>query len=144
MPMKKLILLSFAFITTKVFACSVLSTAFCTEATHYKLVIKGKIINSVSHGIRIQVLHVLKGIEPRDTITIWDGTDFDCNGLVSMAASGMGITGDTILTMLPQIDSIANNWDVIGDYRRPYNFGPTTELKIINDTIVGFIAESAI
>src|SRR5687767_15182108 len=46
-------------------------------------------------------------------------SDFDCNGIWSMSASDIGGLYDTIVIILPKIIDIENEWDIIGDFRRP-------------------------
>jgi hypothetical protein len=127
------------------FSCSVALTSFC-ELSHLHPdhnIIKGTIIDSIPRGIRLKVLSVIRGIELRDTVIIWDGTDIECNGPFSQAASLMGNAGDTILTVMAPADTIREPWQVLGDYVRPYFFGTTPELKIENDTLKGFISGGA-
>jgi hypothetical protein len=126
-------------------ACSCASSSFCTTA-YYKsndLILSGLIVDTASHSIKIKIIETLRGIENRDTITVWDGTDFDCNGLFSMKAGMIGKLGDSILIILPKIESLQNSWDVIGDYRRPEYFCVTTQLDIRNDSLIGLIAPSS-
>jgi hypothetical protein len=52
----------------------------------------------------------------------------------------MGEVGDTILTVMQTADTIAEPWQVLGDYIRPYSFASTTELKIENDTLKGLVS----
>jgi hypothetical protein len=122
--------------------CSCLVYSFCETASQRlnDVVLLGKIIDTFPHSVKVQVLDILRGSEHRDTITIWDGTDFDCNGIFPMNAAGMGNIGDTILTVLPLIDTMENVWDIIGDYRRPFWFCHVTELTYQNDSIRGFIS----
>lgn len=112
-------------------------------------VISGVIVDTLPHAIRLQVLDVFRGTEQRDTITIWDGTDFDCNGIFPMDARGLGLNGrfgdttligDTIVAVMPVIDSLENSWDVAGDYRRPDYFGYEPNLHVKHDTVRGYIA----
>jgi len=95
------------------------------------------------------VIDVFRGNEQRDTITIWDGTDFDCNGIFPMDAQGLALghyygdttlIGDSIIVVMPKIGSLENTWDVQGDYRRPDYFGYEPNLYIKNDTVRGYIS----
>lgn len=97
-------------------------------------------LDSVLHGRRFMVLDVIKGVEARDTITVWNGTDFDCNGPWSLSAEYMGSMGDTLLASLTPIDTVRESWQVLGDYVRTYNFGYTPELRFSGDTLHGMIA----
>ena len=94
-------------------------------------------------GIDLEVIDILAGSESRDTIHIWDGTDWDCNGLFSMAASDLGGLNDSIIVILPLIGSIENTWDVLGDYRRPDYFEYIPELRITNGVVIGYITGPA-
>lgn len=125
-------------------ACSWIPSSFCATNTSRPddVVVSGRIVQEDADGIDLAVIHVFKGIETRDTIRIWDGTDFDCNGTFSMAASALGAVGDSIIVILPLITTIENTWDVLGDYRRPDYFGHITELRITNGNVLGFIIGS--
>ena len=124
-----------------VFACSWVPYSFC-ETSNLRpddVVISGKVVSVDMDGIDLEVIDVLTGSESRDTIRIWDGTDWDCNGLFSMAASDLGGLNDSIIVILPLITAIENSWDVLGDYRRPDYFGYTPELAITNGMVIGYI-----
>tara|TARA_B100000508_G_C11465660_1_gene282087 strand:- start:398 stop:1045 length:648 start_codon:yes stop_codon:yes gene_type:complete len=98
-----------------------------------------------TNGIDLLVIDVLRGTESRDTIRIWDGTDFDCNGIFSMAAADLGKVNDSIVLVLPQIDSMQNSWDVLGDYRRPdyYTYIPSLKWSngILNGLAIGMTGD---
>ncbi len=102
--------------------------------------VSGRIVNVDEEGIDLEVIDVLKGEESREVIRIWDGTDFDCNGPFSMAASDLGGLNDTILVILPLITEVENTWDVLGDFRRPDYFEFTPELIVMNGVVHGFIS----
>jgi hypothetical protein len=124
-------------------ACSGTQKSFCLVKAdrpgHF--VICGVITASASHSIEMKVIDVLSGLETRSIITIWDGTDFDCTGNVSMKASDMGFVGDTLIAILPKIsDTPENTWDVIGDYRRPFSLFQTAWLNVVKDSVRGYIA----
>lgn len=122
-------------------ACSWVPSSFCETSNDRPddVVISGKIIGVDDDGIDVEVIHVLRGTESSEVIRIWDGTDFDCNGLFSMAASALGDVDDTIIVVMPLITEIENTWDVLGDYRRPNYFGAITELRVTNGLIGGYI-----
>jgi len=88
----------------------------------------------------MKVIEVLRGEESSTTIRIWDGTDFDCNGIRSMAASTIGAEEEVYIIALETITEIENSWDVIGDYRRPMHYGRTPELKVDGEIVTGFIS----
>ena len=133
------------FVGQSVLACSWIPVPFCgtSNARPDDVVLSGKIVNVDFDGIDLEVIDVLTGSESRDTIRIWDGTDWDCNGLFSMAAGDLGGLNDSIIVILPLIVSIENPWDVLGDYRRPDYFGYTPNLSVTNGLVVGYIVGSA-
>lgn len=141
--MKKLYTLGFAVLALfqTATACSWIPTSFCETSNDRPddVVISGKIIGVDDDGIDVAVIHVLQGTESSEVIRIWDGTDFDCNGLFSMAASALGDVDDTIIVVMPLITEIENTWDVLGDYRRPNYFGAITELRVTNGIVGGYI-----
>jgi hypothetical protein len=122
-------------------ACTWIPTSFCETSNDRPgdVVISGKVLSVDDDGIDVEVIHVLQGTESREVIRIWDGTDFDCTGLFSMAASALGDVDDTIIVVMPLVTEIENTWDVIGDYRRPNYFGAITELRVTNGIIGGYI-----
>jgi hypothetical protein len=87
----------------------------------------------------IKNIDVIRGSDERDTITVWDGTDGYCNGIISMDASQIGNVGDTILIILSKIDSLENVWDILGDYRMPEWFCYEYKLTYSNGTLNGII-----
>ena len=118
---------------------------FCeaTTGTENDLIVAGEITYVDSTKLRLKIIDTFKGKEDRDTITIWSGTDFYCTDLFSMSTIELGEKGDSIIIILPQIDStnIENDWDVIGDYRRPYYLCITPCLRLENDTVWGAIKD---
>jgi len=138
--MKKLIASLLLLSSAYGYSCSIVFSSFCEFSQNYGTVVRCVMIDSVQHGRRFQVLDVIKGTESRDTITIWNGTDFDCNGPVSQSAEYMGQIGDTLLAALTPVDSVSQPWQVIGDYVRTYNFGYTPELRFANDSLYGRIS----
>ncbi|MEM8910046.1 MAG: T9SS type A sorting domain-containing protein [Bacteroidota bacterium] len=132
-------------ITFPALACTFNPISFCeTPAYHPEhLVLSGQIVAKDDDGIDLKVLSIFRGVEQRDTIRIWDGTDFDCNGFFSMAASLLGAINDSVVLILPKIETIENTWDVLGDYRRPAFTDHTTLLHIKNGMLSGFIKGSS-
>ena len=102
-------------------------------------VICGVITAKGTHSVSMDVIDVLHGTETRTTVVIWDGTDFDCNGNVSMKASLLASYGDTVIAILPKIFNLENTWDVKGDYRLPYWLFETAWLNVRNDSVWGNI-----
>ena len=132
--------LSLFMISTSI-ACSFNPESLCSSLSLLTgdLVVSGQIIGIDDDGIDLKVIQVFRGEENRETIRIWDGTDFDCNGFVSMAASDLGSINDSVLLVLPMIDSLENTWEIVGDYRRPHFMLHTTALNIKNNILQGFI-----
>jgi|GEM_PF-663865 len=130
--------------TTASHACSYALIPFCqsVEQLDDHVVLTGTVESSDSDGIDFRVRDVLRGSEDREVIRVWDGTDFDCNGPFSMAAADLGSVGSQLVLVLPIIDSLENTWDVLGDYRRPTYFGPTTRLEIVADVVTGYLNQS--
>lgn len=141
--MKKIIILTInlIFFAKLSFCCLFAPYSFCTTSSNNEenLIVFGKIIDNDQNGITIEIIELLRGNENRNIIRIWDGTDFDCNGLHSMAAKELGEDGDSIIVILPKIDSIENTWEVIGDYRVPDFYGFTTLLQVKNNIVKGLI-----
>lgn len=137
----------FFLLNHKLFACSCdggLTFCEATTGIDNDLIVSGKITYVDSLKLRLLIIDRFKGNEIRDTITIWSGTDFDCNGLFSMSTILLGEVDDSIIIILPKIDStnIENDWDVIGDYRRPYYLCITPNLNVKNNSVFGEIKDS--
>lgn len=122
-------------------ACSFSPESFCETLGDHpdRTIVSGKIIGVDDTGIDFEIIDVLKGEESKEVIRIWDGTDFDCNGLFSMAASDMGMVNDSLVLMLPLITEFENEWDILGDYRRPSPYGQTPDLRMENGEVIGRI-----
>ncbi len=121
-------------------SCSYINS-FCQTSSYRPddLVIQAVIIDDIDYGIVIKNIDVIRGSDERDTITVWDGTDGYCNGIISMDASQIGNAGDTILIILSKIDSLENVWDILGDYRMPEWFCYEYKLTYSNGTLNGII-----
>jgi len=122
-------------------ACTFIPKSFCDTAMEFpdNLIVSGYITAVDTDGINFEILEILAGTETRTNIRIWDGTDFDCNGIFSMAASDFGVIDDTLILNLPLIVSIENTWDNIGDYRRPNNYEYSPVLHVSEGGANGFI-----
>lgn len=142
--MKKLFTLFIVLSFYQAFSCSDVPYSFCSRAqfSPNQNIIRGKIIDSIPNGIRLKVISVLRGSETRDTVTIWNASDFICMDTTRMSASLLGDIGDTIIGILPMVDSVREQWQVVGDYVCPPDPWALTEriLKIENDTVKGFIS----
>jgi len=124
-------------------ACTFFPDDFCRTIEEFPddIVVYGTISSRNENSIDVAVIDVLRGEETREEITIWDGTDFDCNGFFSMSTETIGWFNDTILIMLPRILEIENEWEIIGDYRRPDPYAYRPELVIQNGNVKGSIIE---
>jgi len=123
------------------FSCSFAPASFChtIDLRPDDLIVAGYITSEDSTGINLEIIKVLRGTEDRLNIRIWDGTDFDCNGFFSMAAEDIGNVNDTVVLILPLIDSLENSWDVIGDYLRPDPYFTATSLHLIDGNLEGYL-----
>jgi len=140
--MKKLYLfICLFFIHFSGYACSFIPSSFCATLSSHpdRTIVSGKIISVDDTGIDFEIMDVLKGEESKTIIRIWDGTDFDCNGLHSMAAADIGGVNDSLVLQLSMITETANTWDVLGDYRRPSPYGDVPKLRIENGIVTGMI-----
>jgi hypothetical protein len=143
--MKKILLFAFLAVSVTAIACSGIPKSFCYVKTlrPNDNVIYGVITVSSGHSIQMNVIHVFSGAETRTTITVWDGTDFNCNGNIPMNAAGLGSVGDSIIAILPLISVPQNTWAVAGDYARPYWLFETVSLSVKMDTVWGYITGAA-
>jgi hypothetical protein len=138
---KRLLLLLLLASTVQAFACSFPTDSFCRTLEKFsdRDIFTGEIIASDEDGITVVVLDRIRGTGIPDTVRIWDGTDFECNGIFSLAAALIGEEGETYVLMADKITVIENDWDVIGDYRwvDPYRYTP--KLKLEGELVKGFI-----
>ena len=139
--MRIFLLAAFFFVSVKVIGCSGTEKSFCYihSVRPGDNVICGVITGMGNHFVTLNVIDVLYGIETKSAVVIWDGTDFDCTGNISMKASLLGQVGDTLVVILPKITYYENTWDVIGDYRLPYWLFETSWLAVQNDSVRGSI-----
>jgi len=123
-------------------SCSFDPSFFCNtvHSTNFDIVISGVITDVDDDGINVDILTLIRGDESSSNIRIWDGTDWDCNGNVSLAAADFGAVGDSLILCLPQIIDQENDWDVIGDYRRPGTTSNTPYLKVTDNVVTGRIS----
>jgi len=138
--MKRLIILLILFKTTFLsICCTPTPESFCISSNFFinHHVFYGEIVQKDSIKLKLRIIDVLRGVELRDTITIWNDTDMDCfgSGTIPMNVSGMGSIGDTIITILHKIETLVNSWDIINDYRRPEWFEWSCTVPVINDTV---------
>jgi hypothetical protein len=124
------------------FACSGYTKYFCITQNWRPndAIIKGVVVGFSANRIQLLVKEVLRGTETRSVVNIWDGDSIYCGtSTFPLKAYNMAVQGDTILAILPKITSVQKSWDVIGDYRRPYDLFFVPVLRIKNDTLRGFI-----
>lgn len=128
------------------FACSCIGgKSFCDTHANYDLTASCVVVSSFPNGISLKVLHILHGSEIKDTLIVWDlGGPYNmCNdSLYDASAAFLGGIGDTLILALPKIDTIKNAWDVLGDYRTPGYQCDAYKLRVINNTVLGFISGS--
>jgi hypothetical protein len=140
---RALLIITLLGFTATVLACTIEPIDFCTASRHYsnRSIISGKIISYESKHLLVEVIDVIKGIESKKTITIWDGEDYvwcqSTGEVKSMKSTQIGSIGDSVLLLLEKIDSVKNSWEQIGDYRTPDNYDVVGILQIENDTIQG-------
>lgn len=103
-------------------------------------VLTGKIIRRIPNGVLFKITEVLRGVETRDTITIWDDKPFECNGPFLRLAHTLGVMGDMLVVALPQIDSLENAWEKLKDYRTPEVYAYTSSLSLRDNILEGKIA----
>lgn len=133
-------LIILAFFCNTVNACSFNTTPFCQRTDpNSSTIIYGKIADTIPHGIRLEVFQVYRGTVMNDTITIWD-SKFWCMDTTQLPASAIGNIGDTVIVDVPYVDSIANPWEVIGDYRMSNFYVHNMFLSVQGDSVYGFIA----
>lgn len=148
--MKNRLILAFTLVTIflsahQSFACSCDGGwTFCNSTNFVKndLIVSGEITYVDSTKLQLKIIDIFKGHAQTDTITIWAGTDILCSPTwFSMTTMDLGKKGDSIVIILPQIDStnIENEWDVVGDYRRPNDVCITTWLRLRNGAVHGEI-----
>lgn len=139
------IILALLILQTDSYSCSWSPRSFCETSEAFVtmhsnlIVVSGVVSTSDSDGVDFDVIEVLEGVESRTTLRIWDGTDFDCNGLHSMAAGDFLRVGDSLVIILPLIDSIENSWDQLGDYRMPMPWGASPFLQVKDGLVQGLI-----
>lgn len=136
-----LIIFVLIIITLKTFACRFEPLPFCGTIEEFPedIVVSGTITSKNEKSIDLTIIDLFRGEESKEVIRIWDGTDFDCNGIHSMSTKDIGEGGDTIIIMLPKINEIENEWDVLGDYRRPDPYALTPELGVRNGEVTGSV-----
>ncbi len=124
------------------FACTFVPKSFCETASLHpeSIVVSGTVTAKDSDGINLELIEVISGVETRTNIRIWDGTDFECNGVFSMAGGDFVSVDDVIFLILPKITDIENSWDIAGDYRWPNVYEYTSMLRVIDNTVTGFIS----
>ena len=146
--MKNFFTLSILLLSTgSAFSCSCATFhSFCSSHTNHDLTVSGVIVNSFANGVAMEVIEVFNGEESSDTIIVWDlGGPYDqCNDSSSTVtmAEYLGNIGDTIIVSLPRINSLQNDWDVIGDYRVPGYICWEYKLTVIDNIVNGKISGS--
>ncbi len=137
-------------IITSIFLLSFSILAYCCDPVFYgfhesicnynqESVFVGKIINQSSNNIQLEIIQKVRSCEELSIVTIWDGTTVECNGPFPANVSDLGEVGDSVICLAQKIDSIENNWDVFGDYRRPIQFNYEGYLRIYDGQVYGLV-----
>ncbi|HKK79844.1 MAG TPA: hypothetical protein VJ933_09450, partial [Phaeodactylibacter sp.] len=102
--------------TLQAYACTFFTESFCHTLGEFpqRDIFTATITASDEDGITVAVLDRIRGEGIPDTVRIWDGTDWECNGTFSLAAALIGEVGETYILMADKITTIENDWDVIG------------------------------
>lgn len=119
-------------------ACDFIFIPFCESSSSNfstENIVSGIITQHLDNGIQLEVIEVLRGTESRTILTVWNGTDIDCNGNHPMDALAYGMVGDTVIAIIEDVIVQQNDWDIIGDYRRPSSLSDQTYLPITNDSL---------
>lgn len=119
-------------------ACDPIFISFCESSTDNfatENIVSGIITQHLDDGIQMDVIQVLRGTESRTILTVWNGTDIDCNGIFSMDTFAYGAIGDTVVAIVEVIVEQQNDWEVIGDYRRPSSLWDQTYLPVREDSV---------
>lgn len=124
-------------LSANLWACSIYPEPFCKTVDSSRTLIYGRIIDTIPHATRVQVFNVYRGMETRDTITVWN-TMYFCMSWNEVSLSEYGI-GDTLFFVLPLIDSIVHDWDVVGDYKWQNIDEEELLLQVYGDSVRGFI-----
>lgn len=128
--------------TLQAYACTFAAESFCYTLGEFpeRDIFTATVIATDEDGITLAVLDRIRGTGIPDTVRIWDGTDWECNGTFSLAAAMIGEVGETHVLMADKITTIENDWDVIGDYRwvNPWLYTPS--LKVEGELVKGFIS----
>ena len=119
-------------LTMTAYCCDPIFFPFCTAVDDYPegSVFVGRITEQNQDGLQLDLIEVLRGDQSLTTVQVWDGTDIDCNGLFFMNTQQYGEPGDTVICLVETIDTIANSWEVLGDYRRPSSLNHGTFLRV--------------
>lgn len=141
-----LILIMMFVVRCDMIACTIIPKSFCSSIQVHSddLIVLGEILSKDMYGLDLKIIEVIRGQETRSVVRVWNGTDFECNGVWTMEAETIGEVNDTVLITLPKIENLENSWDVIDDYRRPDPYYHTSELKMENGKLNGLIKGDAI
>ena len=108
--MKKAILLALLILPVELLYCSFDTKSFCKTINIdiENIVVYGTIISKDDDGLDLEVIEVISGEESKSQIRIWDGKDFDCNGIFDMSTNLIGNINDSIIIFLPRILQVDN------------------------------------
>ncbi|MDX2245674.1 MAG: T9SS type A sorting domain-containing protein [Bacteroidia bacterium] len=126
--MKKIILFLMVLLAVmpQVFACSIApyEIPFCQMAEWYPetTIARGKILEKIEHGIRLELYEIYRGSETQSEVILWDKENFDCNGTIfDYSTEHIGEVGETILLLMQPITTAESTWEQPGDYRNLYS-----------------------
>jgi len=128
-----LVVLSLLFtMPAQIFPCSFVKVSLVATKAKYPNSLTALVsIETVSNQYSdLNILDIIEGDENKTIMRVWDDKDFECNGTWSMGTENLGNQGDTLLVILPKIDSIINPWEVIGDYRMGHLYAYTVFIQI--------------
>jgi len=114
-------------------ACDPYFAALCQTSNQTRFadmnMFAATIASKSDQSVELNILSNIRGDESRNLITVWDGTEVrsdpndDCDYYGSGFTKKYGEIGDTIFCIVALIDEIENEWEVIGDYRKPETDG---------------------
>lgn len=119
-------------------ACTWNPQPFCNSVDSSHTLIYGRIVDTIPHGTRVEVLNVYRGVETRDTVTVWNAMYF-CMETVEVSLGNYGI-GNSVFFIMPKVDSSEYGWDIVGDYIMNVLEEKELVLRLDGDTVLGFIS----
>lgn len=122
-------------------ACTFIPDPFCDVFDTDTAILHGRSIEIIDQGVRFEIITHIRGEEQRDTVIIYDQLPFECNGEFSLVAQQFAPLGAEVVIALPQVDTLLNPWETIGDYRVPNYWLHTTRLEVEAGEVKGNITQ---